>query len=144
MDDSRFGAIVRAIRRKKRLTQSDVAAAAGVSQQTVSDVENGRLGSFAVVRDICRVLGVSFSVTPSWRGGDFDRLVDSGHAQLVEAVASALRARAWSIQPELTFNHDGDRGSVDVLATHPAFGALLIVGSRPRSRTSAIRFAAST
>jgi transcriptional regulator with XRE-family HTH domain len=127
VDDLKLGSIVRAIRRKKRLRQLDLASAAGVSQQSVSDLERGRLDSLALVRRICTALGVSVSLTPAWRGGDFDRLTDARHAGLVERLGRTLASSGWIVLPEFSFNHYGDRGSVDVLAWRSDFEALLIV-----------------
>ena len=126
MDDVRVGSILRAIR-KKGLRQADVAAAAEVSQQSVSDLERGIFDSLAAVRRICRALGASVSLSLDWRGGAFDRLTDAGHARLVELTAAFLRSCGWLVIVEFSFNHYGDRGSVDILAWHPVFQTLLVI-----------------
>jgi hypothetical protein len=43
-----------------------------------------------------------------------------------------LRALGWSVRVEYSFNDFGDRGSVDVLAWHPAERVLLIVEVKTR------------
>ena len=61
-----------------------------------------------------------------WEGADLDRLVDASHAGLVESVASLLAGRGWLVRTEVSFNHFGDRGRVDVLALHPTARALIV------------------
>jgi len=56
-----------------------------------------------------------------------DRQIDWRHAALVERVVAILVEEGWQTHPEWSFNHFGDRGSVDVLAWHPAAGALLVI-----------------
>jgi transcriptional regulator with XRE-family HTH domain len=46
-------------------------------------------------------------------------------------VAVAL-GEGWQAFPEVTFAIAGERGSIDVLAFHPATGALLVVADRRR------------
>jgi hypothetical protein len=45
----------------------------------------------------------------------------------VSEVIRWLRAEGWEVDAEVTFSIAGERGSVDVLAFHPASGALLVV-----------------
>jgi transcriptional regulator with XRE-family HTH domain len=129
MNDLRVGRIVRAVRHQQRLRQSDVALVAGVDQSVVSDLENGRLErvSLRSSRRIASALGVDLVLDARWRGGMVDRLLDRGHAALVEVVSGRLAAEGWLVEPEFTFNVYGDRGSVDVLGWHPAHRALLLV-----------------
>jgi hypothetical protein len=44
----------------------------------------------------------------------------------VKTVVSRLGG-SWQVVVEYTFNHYGDRGSVDVVAWHAGAGALLLV-----------------
>jgi hypothetical protein len=62
-----------------------------------------------------------------WRGGEVDRLVDDRQAQITAKVASALAALGWRVHPEVTFQHFGERGSVDLLAAEEEARAVLIV-----------------
>ena len=62
-----------------------------------------------------------------FRGEDLDRLLDAAHAGLVDRVIAILREHGWEVVPEATFNHFGERGSIDILAFHPGTGALLVV-----------------
>ena len=129
MDDRRVGRLFRAVRQRKDLRQQDVAERAGVSQSVVSDIELGRLELVGLtrVRRVGAVLDITVSLDAWWRGGEADRLLDRAHAALVERVVRILRDGGWEVVPEFTFNHFGDRGSVDVLAWHPLERILLVV-----------------
>lgn len=129
MDDQRIGRLFRAVRQRRNLRQRDVASRARVSQKTVSEVELGRLEAvgLATVRRISAVLDVRVSLQAGWNGGQGDRLIDRAHAHLVNVIARILERGGWTLHPEFTFNHFGDRGSVDILAWHAATRTLLIV-----------------
>ena len=73
------------------------------------------------------VLDIRVSLDPWWRSGELDRLVDRGHAALVDHVVATLRAEGWITRIEVTFNNFGERGSADVVAWHPRERILLIV-----------------
>lgn len=62
-----------------------------------------------------------------FRGEALDRLRDRAHATLVDGVVAMLLALGWTVETEVSFNHYGDRGAIDILAFHPRFGALLII-----------------
>jgi transcriptional regulator with XRE-family HTH domain len=129
MDDRRVGRLLRAVRQDRLLRQSDVAARAGISQKAVSDIELGRLTSVGLgrLRRIAAVLDVSVSIDARYHGGKGDRLLDRAHAHLVNALVRILENEGWETLPEFTFNHYGDRGSVDILAWHAATRTLLII-----------------
>lgn len=129
MDDRRVGRLLRTVRQHLGLRQIDVARKAGVSQKVVSDLELGRLESVGLTRTrrVAAVLDISIGVDAWWRGGQADRLLDRAHASLVDYVVGVLGRAGWQIVPEFTFNHYGDRGSVDILAWHPRERILLIV-----------------
>ncbi len=82
--------------------------------------------SLPVARRICAALQMSLPLAPRWRGSDLPRLMDAGHAAIVEAVTQRIVARAWEARPEYTFNWFGERGSVDVLGLLRARLAILI------------------
>jgi len=128
VEDPRFGSYVRAERRRRGLRQLDLAARAATTQQTVSEIERGRAGDLtvAMVRRVCRVVEITVLLAPRSRGPEPDRLLDARHARLVQAGIGLLHPD-WIAVPEYTFNRYGDRGSVDVLAWHPAARALLMV-----------------
>jgi transcriptional regulator with XRE-family HTH domain len=129
MDDRQIGRLLRAVRHRGNLRQVDLAAAVGVHQGVISDLELGRLEAvgLATARRVAGHLGVRLVVSAYWKGGEADRLLDRAHASIVEFVVEILRDRAWDIRPEFTFNVYGDRGSVDILAWHPKERILLII-----------------
>lgn len=127
--DRRFGAIVRAIRRRKGLRQADVARMANVSQSTVARVEAGEIGGLAVhtARGIIEALGGSLELRPFWRGAAMDRLLDEGHAALCGRVAELLAGSDWETHAEVTFAHFGERGSIDLVAWHAPSRTLVVI-----------------
>jgi transcriptional regulator with XRE-family HTH domain len=129
MEDIRVGAAIRAVRLRRGLRQSDVAALAGVSPSTVSLVERGHLAGLTLgtVRAVARALDVWVPLEPRWRGADLPRLLDERHAALVGGVVQRLRALGWEVRVEYSFSWRGERGSVDVLAWLESRAALLIV-----------------
>lgn len=134
MDDRRVGRIIREVRVRKAWRQRDLAYAAGVSQSLVSRIERGRFGSLSLarIRQLGDALDIRISLDAWWQSGDVDRLVDRGHAALVDHVVATLRADGWITRVEVTFNHFGERGSADVVAWHPQERILLIVEVKTR------------
>jgi transcriptional regulator with XRE-family HTH domain len=129
MDDIRLGARVRVVRHRLGWRQSDVAARARVSQDTVSRIERGQLSALQLrtVRDVLRVLEMELRLDAWWRGGDLDRLADEGHATLAARIVALLEARGWAVRPEVSFAVYGERGSIDVLAWHPERRILIVI-----------------
>jgi transcriptional regulator with XRE-family HTH domain len=128
-EDLRVGAIVRARRRRLGLRQQDVAGVAGVSRQCVSLLECGGLMRLGVrsVRDIAAAVGIDLTFAVRSKGASVDRLIDERHSALVDAVVGRLESAGWAVTVEFSFNHYGDRGSVDVLAWRADRGALLLI-----------------
>jgi transcriptional regulator with XRE-family HTH domain len=124
-----FGTTFRAIRLELRLRQLDVAARAGVCQQTVSKVERGKFGSLSAdaLLAIAEALEADLSLAVRWRGPRLARLLDRRHARLQDRVVRVLSSAGWEVRVEESFNHFGERGSVDILAWRPDRRALLIV-----------------
>ena len=129
LDAARLGRSLRAIRIRLGLRQEDVASRAGVSRSFVSKVELGRASSsdFSLLDRVCRAVGADLDLRVRWRGEGLDRLLDEGHAALVDAVVALLPAADWEVALEVTFNEYGDRGSIDVFAWHAARRAVLVV-----------------
>jgi transcriptional regulator with XRE-family HTH domain len=117
------------LRRRRGFRQGDIALKAKVSQSLVSLVERGHIGSVSVdrIRALFAVVDAEFDGTVRWRGGEADRLLDERHAQLVGAIASLLRRHRAEVVVEVTFDHFGDRGSIDLLAGWSSVGAVLVV-----------------
>lgn len=129
MDGIRFGRGIRALRRQRDWRQEDLAAAAGVSRGVVARIEQGR-GARVTVQTLDRVaaaLEARVDVRLHRQAERLDRLIDAGHALLVDGVLAELTVLGWRCAPEVTFSIYGERGSIDVLANHPAAGTLLVV-----------------
>ncbi len=129
VNDLTIGRALRVLRHRAGLRQADVATRAGVSQQLVSKVERGRSGQLSnrTLRRIFASVDADVVTFVRWRGGELDRLLDEGHAALVGRIASLLRHRGWDVLTEVTYSDFGERGSIDVLAWHPARRVLLVV-----------------
>jgi transcriptional regulator with XRE-family HTH domain len=130
MDDQRFGSAMRSIRIRRGLRQVDVARLAGISDSLVSRMERGHLDSvtLATIRAVAKALDVRVDLTPRWRAGDLDRLLNARHSELHELVARHIaQLPAWVAQPEVSFAVYGERGIIDILAWHPGGRALLVI-----------------
>jgi transcriptional regulator with XRE-family HTH domain len=129
MDDIRAGRLLRALRRRARLTQKELGARVGLSQQEVSLLERGHLNAVQVrtVRSVFRGVEAGIEWEIRWRGGAVDRLLDERHAELVGAISELLANDGWEVIPELTYNVFGERGSIDLVAWHAPTSTLLIV-----------------
>jgi transcriptional regulator with XRE-family HTH domain len=134
MDDRRVGRVVREVRIRRGWRQGDLAAAASVSQALISRIELGQLEhvSLTRLRAVGATLDIALSIDAWWRAGELDRLVDRGHAALVEYVVGQLHDQGWLTRVEVTFNHFGERGAADIVAWHPPTRTLLIVEVKTR------------
>jgi transcriptional regulator with XRE-family HTH domain len=129
MDLVRFGRGIRALRLRRRWRQLDLALAAGVSRSVVGMIELGQ-GRRLIVETYARIaeaLGARVDLVLRWNGEALDRLLDSDHAALVEAMAHQLGAAGWEVRAEVSFAIWGERGSVDVLGWHAATRTVLVI-----------------
>jgi transcriptional regulator with XRE-family HTH domain len=129
MDDIALGLAFRRVRLRMNLRQLDVARRAHCSAATVSRLERGHIAAVTVatIRAVAAALDIRVEIMPRWRGGDLDRIVHGRHASMSEAVTRRLVAGGWIVVPELSFNHFGERGVIDLVAWHPIHRRLLIV-----------------
>lgn len=130
MDDQRIGLAIRSVRRRRHLSQADLARLAGVSQATISRIERGHLGpvSMDAVRAVCSALDIRVELLARWRAGDLDRLLNSAHSALHESVARSFRDRSgWVLRPERSFSVYGERGVIDLVAWHAGRRALCVI-----------------
>ena len=134
MDDMQVGSVIRAVRIRRGMSQAQVAAAARVSQATVSIIECGAFerAALRLVRRVAAALGISLNLAPRWRGAEMAKLLDEKHALMVREVVRRLVALGWQVLPEHSFNVWGEQGSIDILAWHPATRALLNVEVKTR------------
>jgi len=114
------------------MSQRDVAARAAVSQQTVSRVERGHADRMRlrVLRAVVDAVGATLAIEVRVAGER--ALRDQQHAQVQSWLAARLRRLGWLVEAEVSFNHYGDRGRVDLAAHHPSHGVLLIVEVKSR------------
>lgn len=128
MDLVQFGRGVRALRFRRRWRQIDLAAAAGVSQSVVAQIELGRSGRIVLetLSAVANALGARIDFRLNFNGEALDRLLDEDHAGLVESVTALLRASGWETRAEVSFSIRGERGSVDIVGWHAATRVLLM------------------
>ncbi len=129
VDDRRLGHAVRARRQQRGWRQADLAAAAGVSAGLCSLVERGSVGRLSVrsARAIASALDLPLTWDIGWQRQDIDRLLDADHSALAGALAKRLERAGWLVRPEVSFNHYGERGRIDLLAVHAGHRVLLVV-----------------
>jgi transcriptional regulator with XRE-family HTH domain len=130
MDDARLGSAIRVVRIREKRTQAEVAKAAGVRRYDVSRVERGSFDHLPIgaLRAIAAVLGIWIGMVPNWRGAALDRVLNSAHTALQEAVIRFIEEiPGWVTRAEVSFSIAGERGVVDVLAWHARTRTLLII-----------------
>jgi transcriptional regulator with XRE-family HTH domain len=134
MQDEQVGRLFRTVRIQRGLRQRDIAAVVGCSQRWIAEIELGRFDAMPVgtVRRVGDVLEIRVLLDAWWRRGDAGRLLDSVHATIVERTLRALTDAGWVVQPEWSFNHFGERGSVDIAAWHEATRTLLLIEVKSR------------
>jgi len=127
MDGYRIGRVVRALRHARNWTQRELGSRSGCHGSVISRLERGNLRACSLVR-IARILDqldARLVLSVQWRGGELDRLLDADHARLGERWARIRPAR-WTSRAEVTYNHYGDRGSIDDLSFDSVSGTLLV------------------
>ncbi len=129
MDGILFGRGFRALRIRRRLTQLDLAGRAGTSRGVIVRIERGGAADVTVetLERVAAPLGARVVCRLSWNGEGLDRLLDSSHAAIVEQVVRILGGAGWLVATEVSFNHFGERGSIDILAFHPGTRLLLVI-----------------
>lgn len=131
MEDARFGSAVRSVRIKRGWRQLDLGQRAGVSASTISRLERGHPGALSLdtIRAVAAALDIRVDLTPRWRAGDLDRLLNARHSELHTLVAEWFRDSlpAWVIAPEVSFAIYSERGVIDIVAWHPGRRALLVI-----------------
>lgn len=120
---------VRFLRLRKGWSQDSLGDQAGVSRQMISRLELGGCSGMTLgsIDRIAGALGASVHVQLRWHGEQLDRLLDAAHAAIQQSVAEWLTAMGWIVRVEVSFNHFGDRGRVDVVAFHPLPRIVLVV-----------------
>jgi transcriptional regulator with XRE-family HTH domain len=129
MHPDRTGRVVRVLRLQQALTQAAVAQRAGVSRQTVSLIERGAAHRLTLrqIEAVLGALGARADLRVLWNGPELDRMLDAVHAWIGASVKRRLERCGWVVRVEVSFNHYGERGRIDLLALHPATRTLLVV-----------------
>lgn len=123
---------LRALRRRKRWSQTRTGRAIGISQSEMSRWECGDLATCSVEELEKWARAVGADLTLDLRVNGVRPLTDAAHARLQNLVAEALRAAGWIVEPEVSFNQYGDRGRIDLLAYHPERRILLVIEIKTR------------
>jgi transcriptional regulator with XRE-family HTH domain len=110
-------------------TQSGLGTRIGASRQIISRIERGDLAAIPVgtLRRVAAELDATLSLQIRWRGEELDRLVDAVHAKLQQATSELLISLGWLVRVEVSFNHYGDRGRIDIIAVHPTLRIALVM-----------------
>ena len=129
MRDELAGRVLRALRHRRGWRQEDLSQAAGVARSVISDLEAGILDRHALgaLRSCVSAAGGYLRLTIDVPHGDMARLLDADHARLQERWKRWLEARGWLVEAEVTFNHFGERGSIDLLAWQPETRTVLVI-----------------
>jgi transcriptional regulator with XRE-family HTH domain len=129
MDDLAVGRVFRELRLRLRWTQRMVAAKSGISSSAYSEIERGLIEQVPIgkLRKVGAVLEVRLVLEPRWRGAALDRMLASRHASMTEVVSRLIVDAGWEVRPEVSFNHFGERGVVDLVAWHAASRTVLLV-----------------
>ncbi len=131
MDARRVGRALRALRLRRGLTQEQLSPKAGIHRSTISRIERGSVDRvpFGDLVALAAALDARLELDLQWRGASLDRLLDARHAATVAATIAWLTAAGWTCFTEVSFSIFGERGSIDVVATHPR-GALLSIEAK--------------
>lgn len=129
MDGVTFGRGLKALRIRKRLRQDDLADASDVSRGVIARIEASGAANVTVatLEQVAAPLGARVVCRLSWNGEGLDRLLDADHAGIVEQIVRLLSTAGWLVATEVSFNHFGERGSIDILAFHQAVQVVLVI-----------------
>ncbi|HET7026911.1 MAG TPA: helix-turn-helix transcriptional regulator [Candidatus Limnocylindrales bacterium] len=103
MDSVRIGTVVRRLRARLGLRQTDLAARAGVSARTVGRIERRDLAGVSMghLERVIRALGASLDLVVRWHGGDLVRTLHARHSAMHEAMARWFRTlEGWIAVPD--------------------------------------------
>ena len=95
----------------------------------VGRLERGHVETLSIhaVRGIMSALDVRLDLTPRWRGGELDRVIDSRHASIATLASNALVAAGWTTLQEVTYAIYRERGSIDVLGVRQDMSAAAVM-----------------
>jgi transcriptional regulator with XRE-family HTH domain len=130
----RIGRQVRALRKHRGWRQADLGARIGCSRELISRIENDRLDNVPAgrIRACVEALGGYLRMDLQWQGERLSRLMDARHAALQNQFVELLERLGWEVRVEVSFNHYGDRGRIDVLGWHASTSTLAVAEIKPR------------
>lgn len=103
--------------------------AAGVGATACSLLERGKVAELTVrtARAITGAVDLPLGWDIGWQRQEIDRLLDADHSALAALWTRRLEKLGWIVRSEVSFNHYGDRGRIDLLAYHPVYRVLLVI-----------------
>jgi DNA-binding XRE family transcriptional regulator len=118
---------LRAVRRRKGWSQRQLGARIGISRSELSRWETSWLDRCSVeeVERWASALGAHLVL--DLRVDGERPMSDARHAILQNWLATLLRAAGWTVEVEVSFNHYGDRGRIDLLAFHATIEVVLVI-----------------
>lgn len=130
----RIGPKLRALRKRRGWRQQDLGDRIGCSREVISRIENDRLDTVPLgkIQACVDALGAYLRMDVQWQGERLPRLMDARHAALQNRFVEMLESLGWTMRVEVSFNHYGERGRIDILAWHGATGALAVVEIKPQ------------
>lgn len=78
-------------------------------------------------RQIAAAVDLTLGWDIGWQRTEIERLLDADHSTLAAIWSERLRTLGWDVRAEVSFNHYGDRGRIDLLAFHARSGVLLVI-----------------
>jgi transcriptional regulator with XRE-family HTH domain len=119
--------VLRAVRRRKGWSQRLLGQRIGISKSEMSRWENGALTTCTVGELERWASALGGHLVLDVRIDGERPLTDARHARVQSWLVRILRGAGWVVEAEVSFNHYGDRGRIDVLAYHPGRRILLVV-----------------
>lgn len=119
--------VLRVLRRRKHWSQRKLGRDLGISQAQMSRRERGVLGGCTIPDLEAWSTALGAHLMLDLRVDGERPLTDARHAELQNWLVGVLRAAGWIVDAEVSFNHYGDRGRIDILAFHPSLRLLLVV-----------------
>lgn len=109
------------------LTQRSLGQRLGVSQSEVSRWERSALERVpvAAVERWAAMVGAHLALSLVVDGEK--PMTDRRHAAIQARLTTMLREVGWIVENEVSFNHFGDRGRIDILAFHPGRRIVLVI-----------------
>lgn len=95
----------------------------------ISELERGSVEAHTLraLSRTAHAVGASLRIYLMVPGGDLHRLLDADHARIQSAWSGMLQRFGWAVEGEVTFNHFGERGSIDLLGWYEATRVLLVI-----------------